>query len=117
VTGLKGHRKRTIVTAATVAFLLFMFAWEWINAPRVDITPAVAAQLEKAPPRARYLGKTFEGLALRRVDPFYYSNCRLVRPEKDHCHWLRVSNGRVTGSDPDQVARAEKKLRPLSADG
>ena len=85
-------------------------------APRVRIDPAVAAKLADAPPNALYLGRTFEGLPLRSLDPFVYSDCLRPRPELKQCQWLRVDHGRVTGSDPKQVRRALKKLRQVASE-
>ena len=113
---LRGHRKRLLVTAAVVVVVLLAFTWEWTLAPRVKIDPVVAAQLSTVPSNELFLGETFEGLALRQVAPFVYSDCLHPRPKLKRCTWLRVENGRVTGSDGKQVARAMRKLRPVHAD-
>ena len=111
---LRGHRKRQVVTAAIVIACLSLFALEWSQAPRVD----AGTRVERALPRAHgqlYLGKTFEGLPLRTVDPFLYSDCepgkRKVAPMP--CAWVKVQRGVVTGGDPQQVARARDHLRPV----
>jgi len=103
--------------AAATAIVVLLALWQWTNQQRIGIEPAVAAQLEQVPPHALYLGRTFEGLPLRSVEPFYYSNCRPGRPHTTPCYWLRVVDGKVTGSDAKQVARAKQELRPLGADG
>jgi hypothetical protein len=105
-----------LVTAAVVVAMLLVFTWEWTAAPRVKIDPAVAAQLDGAPGDSLYLGRTFEGLPLRTIAPFVYSDCLHPTPELKRCHWLRVENGRVTGSDSKQVRRAQTKLHPVLAD-
>jgi hypothetical protein len=105
-----------LVTAVVVVAMLLVFTWEWTAAPRVKIDPAVAAKLDDVPPGALYLGETFEGLPLRTIRPFVYSDCFHPTPELKRCHWLRVAEGRVTGSDEKQVRRAQKKLHPVSAD-
>ncbi len=115
MTILRGHRKRQLVTIAVAALALGLFAWQWASAPRVKPEPAVAAELELMPGNPLYLGKAFEGLALRRVGPFYYSDCRPAAPRTAKCHWVRVVGGRVSGSDAAQVARARKALRPLKS--
>jgi hypothetical protein len=113
---LRGHRKRTLITAAVVVAMLLVFTWEWTAAPRVKIDPAVAARLDGAPGDALYLGETFEGLPLRTIDPFVYSDCLHPTPELKRCQWLRVEGGTITGSDAKQVRRAEKELHLVSAD-
>ena len=111
---LRGHRKRQLVTAAIAVAAIGLFFLQWSRAPRVEANAAAARQL----PAARgelYLGDTFEGLALRRVDPFVYSTCepgkRKTMPVA--CEWVRVDGGRVSGDDPKQVARARARLRPV----
>jgi hypothetical protein len=111
---LRGHRKRQFVVAAIVVVCLGLFTLEWTNAPRVQASPSVTRQL----PALRgelFLGRTFEGLPLRRVRPFLYSDCapgkRRTIPVR--CRWVKVEHGRVTGRDPKQVARATRKLRPV----
>jgi hypothetical protein len=115
VAALRGHRKRQVVTVAIAAAALVLFAIQWSLAPRVQATPSATRQL----PTVRgelYLGKTFEGLALRRVHPFLYSTCepgrRKTMPVR--CQWVRVEDGRVSGNDPKRVARARTKLRPVA---
>src|SRR4051794_28431565 len=71
---LRGRRKRQVVTGAVVVACLVLFTLEWSRAPRVDASESVKRRL----PAARgelYLGETFEGLPLRTVDPFLYSDC------------------------------------------
>jgi hypothetical protein len=111
MTLLRGHRRRQLVTAAVVAATLAVFALQWSRAPRVEASAAVTQKL----PQARgelYLGKTFEGLALRTVTPFLYSDCepgkRKTAPVK--CTWVKVVDGRVTGGDASQVRRARAEL-------
>jgi hypothetical protein len=111
---LVGHRKRQVVTLAIAAAAVGVFFVQWALAPRVQASPAAERQL----PAARgelYLGESFEGLALRSVDPFVYSTCepgkRKTMPVP--CEWLRVDGGRVSGGDPKQVARAREQLRPV----
>ena len=62
-----------------------------------------------------YLGETFEGLPLRTIHPFLYSDCvpgrKKVAPVP--CLWVRVDQGHVAGGDPEQVERARKRLRPV----
>jgi hypothetical protein len=60
-----------------------------------------------------YLGQTFEGLALRTVQPFLYSDCEpgKRRTVPVRCTWVKVVDGRVTGADPKQVRRAKEALR------
>jgi hypothetical protein len=111
---LRGHRKRKVVTAAVVAAALALFALQWSQAPRVEAGPGVTRQLG-AVRGELYLGKTFEGLPLRTVDPFLYSDCEPGKPKRAPiaCVWVKVDNGRITGSSPEQVARAKRKLRPV----
>jgi len=107
---LRGHRKRQLVTAAVVAASISLFVLQWSQAPRVEASPAVTRQL----PAARgelYLGETFEGLPLRTVDPFLYSDCAPGRPHPVACRSVVVRAGRVSGSDPEQVERARARLR------
>jgi hypothetical protein len=111
---LRGHRKRQVVTALIVAASVGIFFLQWSQAPRVETSPAVLRRL----PSARgelYLGKTFEGLPLRTVDPFLYSDCEPGKKKRTPvpCEWVRVDDGRVTGGDPKQVARARHHLRPV----
>jgi hypothetical protein len=113
---LRGHRKRALVTIGVVVGVLVVFAVQWAAAPRVKIDPVVAAQLDHVPQNALYLGETFEGLPLRSVEPFVYSDCLHPSPKLKRCHWLRVDGDRVTGSDGKQVERARKELHPVSAD-
>ncbi len=78
-----------------------------------------SAAVTRRLPEARgelYLGKTFEGLALRTVRPFFYSDCepgkRKTVPVR--CTWVKVERGRVTGGDAKQVRRAKAALRPVA---
>ena len=109
---LRGHRKRQLVTAAIAVAAVGLFVLQWSQAPRVQASAAVTRQL----PSTRgelYLGKTFEGLPLRRVRPFLYSDCepgkRKTMPVR--CDWVKVDGGRVSGADPKQVERARAELR------
>jgi hypothetical protein len=106
------------VTAVIVAASLALFTWQWAAAPRVEIEPEVAAQLRQARPDALFLGETFEGLPLRTVEPFLYSDCKPSVPKRSPmpCHWVRVADGRVTGSNAAQVRRARGKLRTVAED-
>jgi len=115
---LPRSRKRRLVTAAILAASLALFTWQWAAAPRVEVEPEVAAQLRQAPRDALFLGETFEGLPLRTVDPFLYSDCKPNVPKTSPmpCHWVRVSRGRVTGSNAGQVKRAREKLRTVGSD-
>jgi hypothetical protein len=117
VTLLRGRRKRQVVTALLAGGALVLFYVQWHSAPRVAIEPSVAAKLREAPPQALFLGETFEGLPLRTVDPFVYSDCKpgALKTSPMPCHWVRVSSGVVTGSSPAQVRRARKELRPVGA--
>jgi hypothetical protein len=110
---LRGRRKRRVVTAAVVVASLAVFAVQWANAPRVDASRAVERQLGHVQGDL-YLGETFEGLPLRRVRPFLYSDCMPGKPHLVPCAWVRVDRGRVTGDDPRQVARARAKLRRVA---
>jgi hypothetical protein len=110
---LAGRRKRQVVTAAVVAGSCAVFAGEWAAAPRVEASPYVERQLASAR-GAWFLGETFEGLPLRTVSPFLYSDCDPGHPTQAPpmpCTWLKVARGRVTGADPKQVARARRALR------
>jgi hypothetical protein len=102
--------KRRLVTAAVVVAAIALFTWEWTAAPRVHISASVERKLVLAHGRL-YLGKTFEGLPLRTVDPFLYSDCVPGKPHVRPCTSVRVDGGRVTGTDPAQVRRAKKRLR------
>ncbi len=115
---LGGRRKRLVVTVLVVAACLGLFTWQWTAAPRVKMEPEVAAQLRQAPPGALFLGTTFEGLPLRSVEPFLYSDCKPGAPRTSPtpCEWIRVADGKVTGSRSDQVRRARSKLRPVATD-
>ena len=101
---------RRVVTGAAVVAVVTLFTWEWAAAPRVAASEQVLAQLSSARGQL-YLGSRFEGLPLRTVRPFLYSDCVPGKPHVVACHWLRVQGGRVTGSDPRQVARARSSLR------
>jgi len=100
---------RRLVTAVVVAAVLAVFAWEWAAAPRVHASAEVRAQLATARGQL-YLGTRFEGLPLRSVHPFLYSDCVRIFAG---CAWLKVDRGRVTGGNPAQVARARRKLTPV----
>jgi hypothetical protein len=76
----------------------------------VHASPAVLEQLPGVRGRL-YLGAAFEGLPLRTVRPFLYSDCLPGKPHVLPCTWVRVDRGRVTGANRAQVARAVKKLR------
>jgi hypothetical protein len=103
---------RRIVTAAVLVAVAGVFAWEWTAAPRVHASAQVTGQLASVRGRL-YLGTRFEGLPLRTVRPFLYSDCVPGKPHVVACHWLRVTAGRVTGSEPAQVIRARGELRPV----
>jgi hypothetical protein len=102
--------KRRVVTAAVVVAAIALFTWEWAAAPRVEVSKAVERELVSVRGQL-YLGKTFEGLPLRTVDPFLYSDCVPGKPHVLPCTSLRVAGGQVTGTDTDQVNRARKHLR------
>ena len=102
--------RRALVTTGILVAVLALFTWEWAAAPRVHVSPTVERQLETAKGRL-YLGGSFEGLPLRTVDPFLYSDCIPGKPHVMPCHWVRVADGRVTGVDPRQVRRARSELR------
>jgi hypothetical protein len=107
-----GRHKRRLVTATTVAACALLFTLEWVAAPRVEVSPRVERALGGVRGQV-FLGETFEGLPLRTVHPFLYSDCipgkKKVAPVP--CTWVKVAGGRVTGGDPEQVERARKKLR------
>jgi hypothetical protein len=105
--------KRRVVTAGVVVAAIALFTWEWEAAPRVHVSNAVEQELVTARGQL-YLGETFEGLPLRRVDPFLYSDCLPGRPHLRPCRSVRVAEGRVTGSDSAQVSRARKRLRRVA---
>ena len=105
--------KRRVVTAGVVVAAIALFAWEWAAAPRVRASESVVRQLPSVRGQL-YLGRTFEGLPLRSVDPFLYSDCQPSRPHVRPCQSLRVTRGRVTGTDAAQVKRARKRLRPVA---
>jgi hypothetical protein len=109
----QGQRKRRLVTAVVVAVVVSLFGWQWAAAPRVHADPNAQAALASLPAHELYLGTSFEGLALRRVRPFLYSNCRGRARASLRCDWVKVAGGRVTGSDRTQVARAVEGLRPV----
>jgi hypothetical protein len=105
--------RRRWTTLAVIVASTLIFVWEWSAAPRVHSSQAVLKQLH-AVRGDLYLGPSFEGLKLRTVRPFLYSDCQ---PGKRHvlpCTWVRVDRGRVTGSDRKQVARAVKRLRRVA---
>jgi hypothetical protein len=102
--------KRRVVTAAVVVSAACLFAWEWAEAPRVAADARAKSQL----PAARgqlYLGDAFEGLALRTVRPFLYSDCEPGLSHPVPCRSVVVRFGRVSGTVPAQVERARRKLR------
>ena len=106
-------RKRLLVTSGLVALSFTAFAWEWHAAPRIEATSAA----RRALPGLRgelYLGQTFEGLPLLRVEPFFYSDCPATTAPVVRCSWVQVEAGIVTGNDPEQVARARTRLRPVT---
>ncbi len=112
---LRGHRKRQVVTAFVAVAAIALFVLQWSQAPRVTASATVTRQLPSVRGQL-YLGETFEGLPLRTVAPFLYSDCE---PGKEKvspvpCKWVRVEGGRVAGHDPKQVDRARKKLRPVA---
>jgi hypothetical protein len=103
---------RRVVTAGVIVAVIALFTWEWAAAPRVKANPALEKKLAQAR-GAQYLGLRFEGLPLRTVQPFLYSDCIPGKPHVVKCQWVKVAGGRVTGSDPRQVRRATTKLRPV----
>jgi hypothetical protein len=105
--------KRRAVTAAVVVAAIALFAWEWAAAPRVHVSASVERDLRTVHGEL-YLGKTFEGLPLRSVDPFLYSDCVPRRPHVRPCTSLRVAGRTVTGTDAAQVSRAKKRLRRVA---
>ena len=112
---LSGEWKRRVVAAGVVVASVALFALEWTRAPRVHATPRVKRELASARGEL-YLGTVFEGLPLRTVDPFLYSDCipgqKRVAPVP--CAWLKVDGGRVSGGDARQVARARSRLRRIA---
>jgi hypothetical protein len=84
-----------------------------VAAPRVHASPDVLRQL-RAVHGDLYLGQAFEGLPLRTVQPFLYSDCLPGKPHVIPCTWIRVDHGHVTGSAPTQVERAVRKLRRVA---
>jgi hypothetical protein len=105
---------RKVVTALVVLAVAGLFTWEWAAAPRVHADPRVRRELHSVNGES-FLGTRFEGLPLRTVRPFLYSDCVPEMPHVVPCRWLRVVHGRVTGSDPAQASRARSKLRPVAA--
>jgi hypothetical protein len=105
--------KRRWTTLAVVVACASIFSWEWAAAPRVHASAAVVKQLT-AVHGELYLGRSFEGLPLRTVRPFLYSDCLPGKPHIIPCTWVRVDRGRVTGRDPAQVERAITKLRRVA---
>jgi hypothetical protein len=108
------RRKHRVVAVVVAAACVTLFTLQWSRAPRVAADPGAVRDL----PGVRgelYLGTTFEGLPLRRVGPFLYSDCDPGVPKRTpmRCSWIRVSGGVVTGDDPRQVARARRALRPV----
>ena len=105
--------KRHLVSAGVVVAVAALCTWEWAAAPRVHASEAVTARL----PAVRgelYLGGRFEGLPLRTVHPFLYSDCIPGRAHVVPCRWVRVARGAVTASDPRQAVRARAKLRRVA---
>jgi hypothetical protein len=105
--------RRRWTTLAAVIACASLFTWEWAAAPRVHASPDVLRQLQ-AVRGDLYLGQAFEGLPLRTVRPFLYSDCMPGKPHVIPCTWVRVDGGRVTGRDPAQVRRAVRKLRRVA---
>jgi hypothetical protein len=112
---LAGRRKRQIVTAGAVVVCVALFVLEWSQAPRVEASPHVVRALDSVRGEL-FLGETFEGLPLRTVSPFLYSDCIPGKPKVAPvpCAWVKVEAGRVTGGDPRQVDRARKRLRRVA---
>jgi hypothetical protein len=102
--------RRRWTTLAVIVACALLFTWEWAAAPRVHASPDVLRQLRTVHGDL-YLGRSFEGLPLRAVRPFLYSDCLPGKPHVIPCTWVRVDHRRVTGSDPAQVQRAVTKLR------
>ncbi len=102
--------RRRWTTLAAVVACLSLFSWEWAAAPRVHASPDVVKQLQGVR-GSLYLGHAFEGLPLRTVRPFLYSDCLPGKPHVLPCTWVQVDRGRVTGVNRAQVARAVRKLR------
>jgi hypothetical protein len=105
--------KRKVVIAGVIVAVVALFTWEWTAAPRVKANPALAHDLAQVKGQ-QYLGLRFEGLPLRTVRPFLYSDCIPGKPHVVACQWVKVEDGRVTGSSPAQVRRATTKLRPVA---
>jgi hypothetical protein len=103
---------RRTVTAGVIVAAVGLFAWEWTAAPRVHTDPSLQRALAQVR-GVQYLGTRFEGLPLRSVRPFVYSDCPPGGGRALSCKWLRVRAGHVTGSDPQQVRRARAALRPV----
>jgi hypothetical protein len=102
--------KRRLVTAAVAVSAACLFAWQWAEAPRVTADEQALSQLRSARGQL-YLGETFEGLALRTVRPFLYSDCEPGLAHPVPCRSVVVRAGRVSGTVPAQVERARRKLR------
>jgi hypothetical protein len=105
--------RRRWTTLAVVVVCVLLFTWEWTAAPRVHASPGVLRQL-RAVHGDLYLGPAFEGLPLRTVRPFLYSDCLPGKPHVIPCTWVRVDHGRVSGREPAQVQRAVRKLRRVA---
>jgi hypothetical protein len=105
--------KRRVVIVGVLVAVVGLFVWEWAAAPRVRANPALKRDLAQVKGQ-QYLGLRFEGLPLRTVEPFLYSDCIPGKPHVIACQWVKVERGRVTGSEPEQVRRATKKLRPVA---
>ena len=105
--------RRRVVIAGVIVAVVALFTWEWAAAPRVKANPALARDLAQVKGR-QYLGLRFEGLPLRTVKPFLYSDYIPGKPHPVPCQWVKVDDGRVTGTNPKQVQRATTKLRPVA---
>jgi hypothetical protein len=104
---------RKLVTAAVAAACLGLFYWEWAAAPRVHADDQVERSLS-AVRGELFLGTTFEGLPLRAVRPFLYSDCVPHRPHYAPCTWVMVRDGKVTASSRRLASHARSKLRRVA---
>jgi hypothetical protein len=104
---------RKLVTAAVVAACLGLFYWEWAAAPRVRAGADVERRLRTVRGEL-YLGSTFEGLPLRTVRPFLYSDCIPHRPHYAPCTWVVIRDGRVAASSRELARHARAKLRRVA---
>jgi hypothetical protein len=102
------------VVVAVAAACITLFSLQWWRAPRVAADQGAVRDLAAVRGKL-YLGTTFEGLPLRRVAPFLYSDCEPGARKRTpmRCSWVRVDAGVVTGDDTRQVARAKRALRPV----